>query len=85
MVVVFVDGLMVCPIAFNFFHGGGKQVFDKADILKIYTSKKPLGVFFIISPGQNDVKIWISKTLLVYRQANQYHDLYVDWVFVKQK
>ena len=75
MVVGVVGGLKVRPIAFNLFYG--KQMCDKADILKIYTSKKPHGVFFIISQEQNDKKIWTPKTNLVYREASQYHDLSV--------
>ena len=52
------------PLAFNLL-GGGKQICVKADILKIYTSKKPHGDFFITSPWQNDMKNWTSKMLVV--------------------
>ena len=41
----------MCPISFNLFYVGDKQMCDKVDILKIYNLKKPHGVFFIISHG----------------------------------
>ena len=66
-------GAKVCLIAFNLFYGG-KQMCHNADKFKLYISKKQHGVFFNISPGQSDMKIWTSKTLLLYRKANQNFD-----------
>ena len=76
-VVGVVGGLKVWPIAFHLFYGGGRQMCDNPDILKIKTSKNPHGIFLIIIKGKMTKKTRISNTNFVYRQANQNHVLCV--------